>query len=116
MAAITATNMQGLGKKTITRTTLGASDTFAYNSSKNPILILDNITVGALTPTIDGSAAPSALQIAGVGTVDLTAGYLLTSIAAGACAAIRLSDIAQFLVGTVTITGADGMKASLLEF
>lgn len=114
MAAITATSMGGSGARVVTRTTLGASDTFTYNASRNPILILDNVTAGALTPNIAG-AAGTTVPVKGVGSVSVASGLTLASIAAGACVAIPLESISAYLQGVITITGGTGIKASLLE-
>ena len=51
MAAITATSIVPAGAVVVSRLTLGASDTMTYNPARKPILILDNVTAGALTPT-----------------------------------------------------------------
>src|SRR5687767_4100594 len=99
MAAIAASNMQGAGAKTVTKTVLGASDTFTYNASKNPILELDNITGGALTVTIDGDGGTT-IPVAGIGDVTVSGGYSTGSISAGACKAIVLSTIDKYLQGT----------------
>ncbi len=115
MAAITPTAMTGSGSRLVTRTTLGASDTLTYNKSKKPVLILDNVTGGALTPNIDG-AGSSSVPVAGVGSVSVAAGYTLASLAAGACAIIPLESIEAYLSGVITVTGGTGIKASLLEF
>ena len=69
MATIVATNMQGFGQKTITKTTLGASDTFVFDVSKNQLLILDNVTGGSLTPLLVGDAA-AVIGVSGFGDVD----------------------------------------------
>lgn len=115
MATITATSMTGPEDRVLTRTTLTSSDTFTYNASKAPILILDNVTGGALTVTIDGSTAPTALTVAGVGSLNLSTGFVTSEIAAGACVAIPLVSIGQYLSGTIAVTGGTGIKATLLE-
>lgn len=115
MAAIAATNMQGAGSRAVTVTTLGASDTLVYNPDKSPVLILNNVTAGALTPNIDG-AGGTTTPVAGVGSVDVSGGYTTPSIAAGAVHAIPLASIAKYLQGVITVTGGDGIEASLLEF
>lgn len=115
MAAITSTSMTGQGARTVTRTTLGASDTFTYNASRSPVLILDNVTAGALTPNIDG-AAGTTVPVAGLGNVSVAAGLTLASIGAGACVAIPLATIDKYLQGVITVTGGTGIKATLLEF
>lgn len=115
MAAITATSMTGSGARVVTRTTLGASDTFTYNASKNPVLILDNVTAGALTPNIDG-AGGTTVDVPGLGSVSVASGLTLASIGAGVEVAIPLATIREYLVGVITVTGGSGIKASLLEF
>jgi len=115
MAAITATSMLGSGARAVTVTTLGASDTFTYNKSRRPVLVLDNVTAGALTPNIDG-AGGSTVPVAGVGSVSVASGYTTPSIAAGAKVAIPLESIEAYLQGVIALTGGTGIKASILEF
>jgi len=114
MAAITATSIASAGATTVTVTTLGASDTFTFNPAKNPILILNNVTAGALTPNIDG-AGGTVVPVSGIGNVSVASGYTTPSIASGAVAAIPLRSIKEYLRGVITVTGGDGIKASILE-
>lgn len=107
--------MLGAGAHTLTSTTLGASDTFTYNPGKNPILVLDNVTGGALTPNLDGSSGTT-VPVKGVGDVSVASGYTVPSIAAGARVAIALNTISAYLNGTIALTGGTGIKAQLLEF
>lgn len=107
--------MTGSGSRTVTVTTLGASDTFVYSSSKNPILILNNVTGGALTPNIDGDGGTT-VPVRGIGAVDVTGGYDVPSIAAGDSAAIPLNTIGEYLQGTIDITAGVGIEAQILEF
>ena len=115
MAVITATDMTGTGERDIAITTLGASDTFVYNGDRNPVLILNNVTVGALTPNIDGDGQ-TAVTVSGIGSVDVSGGLTLASVAAGDYVAIPLKSIREYLTGTITVTGGDAMEASILEF
>lgn len=115
MAAITATDMTGTGEREVTITTLGASDTLTYNASRNPVLVLNNVTVGALTPNIDGDGQ-TAVTVSGIGSVDVSGGITLASIGAGEVFAVPLKTIREYLTGTVTVTGGDGIEAALLEF
>lgn len=115
MATIVATSMQGTGARTVTRTTLTASDTFTYNADRNPVLELDNVTAGPLTVIIDG-AGSSTVPVAGVGPVDVSGGYSTGAIAAGAKVAIPLNSISAYLRGVIAVTGGSGISASLLEF
>lgn len=114
MAAITATKMTGPASRVITRTTLGSSDTFTFNSSSSPILLLDNVTAGSLTVTIDGAGATTQI-VSGIGTIDLTSGYSTGAIGAGVCVAIPLVSISSYLSGVIAVTGGTGIKATLLE-
>lgn len=115
MATITATDMTGSEDRAVTVTTLGASDTFTYNANKDPVLILNNVTGGALTPNIDGDGG-STVTVAGIGDVDVSGGFTTDSIAAGDTVAIPLNSISKYLQGTITVTGGDGIEATLLEF
>lgn len=116
MATIAKTSMQGSGQRTLAETTLtGTADTFVYVPSANPVLVLRNATAGALTPIIDGSGGTT-VPVAGVGNVDVSGGYPVGSIAAGAVKAIPLNTISAFLQGTIAITGGTGLVASLMEF
>lgn len=116
MATITATDMTALGAVAVTVTTLdGSSDTFTYNPGKAPILVLNNVTAGALSPVIDG-AAGTTYDCSGLGSVDVSGGYAVGSIAAGDTVAIRLKTIEAYLKGAIGITSATGIEAQLLEF
>lgn len=115
MALIAASSITGSGQKPVAVTVLGASDTFVYNSATRAVLYLNNVTAGALTPLIDGDGATTQ-PCAGIGDIDVSAGLTLTSIGAGLTVAIPLDSINAYLKGTITITGADAIEASLLEF
>lgn len=114
MAVITPTDTKAISEVSITRTTLGASDTFVYTPGVTKYLVIDNVTVGALTPNIDGDGATTG-YLPGYGSVSLSAGYTFGSIAAGASVVIDLDAIKQFLQGTITVTGGDGAEAYILE-
>lgn len=114
MAVITPTNPASLSPVTITKTTLGASDTFAYTRGKTKYLILDNVTAGALTPNIDGDGATSE-YLPGVGSVSTSSGYTFASIAAGVTVILDLDAIRAYLKGTITVTGGTGIEAAILE-
>lgn len=115
MAAITATNAKVIGSAALAVTTLSASDTFVYNGSRNPVLILDNPTAGALTPNIDG-AGGTTVAVTGIGNVSVSNGYTTPSIPAGGRAFIPLKSIEKYLQGVITVTNGSGLKASILEF
>lgn len=115
MATIVATNVAGTGTVSVTETTLtGTADTFAYKQGVNQTLVFRNATAGALTPVIDGDGA-TVLGVDGVGTIDLSTGFSVGSIAAGAVKSIRTDTIRRYLAGTIAITGGTGLVATLLE-
>lgn len=115
MATITATNIAATGRVTLTQTTLDASsDTFTFNSGKSQILILDNVTGGAISPVIDGDGGTT-VDVPGIGAVDVSGGYAVGSIAAGAAVAIHLNTVREYLRGTIAITSGSGLVATLLE-
>lgn len=114
MPSITATSLQGVGQRASTRTTLGASgNTLTYRQGAGDILVLHNPTAGALSPVIVGNGATT-VDVAGLGVVTVSGGYAVGSIAAGAQVLIPLDSIANYLRGTIDITGGSGLVASLL--
>lgn len=116
MATITATNMQGSGQRTVTEVTLtGTADTFVYNASRSPVLVIRNATAGALSPVIDGSASTT-VPVPGAVSFDVSGGYAVGSIAAGVVKAIPLETVSAYLQGTIAITSGTGLVCSLLEF
>jgi len=116
MGVIASTSMAGLGQRTMTETTLTASDTLAYDPTvSGSILVLRNPTAGALSPTITGSTASSAIPVSGYGNVSAAAGYAVGSIPAGAARVIPLDTIARYLSGTITVTGGVGLVAAFLK-
>jgi hypothetical protein len=115
MAVITPTLTTGTGQRAVTETTLGASDTLTYTQGSKQLLRLRNVTGGALTVTLTGSASVSQTSEQG-GTVNYAAGYSTGSIAATTGdVIIPLDSIPGYLQGTVTVTGGTGIKASLLN-
>lgn len=116
MPAIVATSMLGAGSRVITETTLNGTDSFTFNPTKHPIMILKNTTAGPLTATFVGSTATT-VSFDGVPSVTVSAGYATTAIAATTgIVAVPLNSIKEYLRGTLTITGGTGLTATLLEF
>ena len=115
MPAITATSMTGSGSRTVTETTLNGTDSFVYSEGARSILILRNPTGGAISPTIDGDGG-STVPVAGVGDVDVSSGYAVGSIAAGAVAAVPLDTIKEYLRGTIAINSGSGLVGVLLNY
>lgn len=116
MAVITANSLTGSGAKAMTITTLGASDTFVYSPGARAVLYLNNASGGALTPKIDGAGASTSYSCSGILNQDLSGGYTLASIANGDTVAINLDSISAYLKGVITIDGASGIEATLINF
>lgn len=116
MATITVTDMTGPGVATITWTTATASDTFTYQSGRRQIMLIDNISGGAITPNIDGDGATSK-AVAGIGgSLDTSGGFDFASIANGAVVAVDLDEIKEYLKGTIAMTGADDARIAILQY
>lgn len=115
MATITATDMTGSGDRAVTETTLTSDDTLTYNASRNPQLVIRNDSGSAVTPNIVGDEATTA-QVEGIGEVDVSEGFDFDEIADGDVVALPLRTVAKYLAGTISLTGADGATAQLLEF
>ncbi len=111
MPAIVRTNVAGVGRKTITETTLNGTDSFTYGTGDR--LILRNPTGGAISPIIDGSVGTT-VPVVGADDKDVSAGFPVGSIAAGAMVTIDLDTISAYLQGTIAITGGTGLIASIL--
>lgn len=112
MATITKTSMAGPGARAVTEVTLTASNTFAHEPGTGQVLILRNATASAVTCTIDG-ADGTTFPAPGIGSIDVSGGYAVGSIPAGAVRAIPLDTIAAYLQGTINVTGT-GLVAVLL--
>lgn len=110
MAVIASNTVSKAVPTTLTKTTLGASDTLVYSSGTRQVLNLHNTTGGSLTVVIDGSGgttvSPSGLGAA----IDVSAGFSI-AVAAGAHKVVPLDTIASYLQGTVTLTGAATLTA-----
>lgn len=115
MATIPVVNVfkAAAGAKTITPLPATASDTFAYKPGVHQALFINNITVGALTPNIDGGG--STYPAAGLGDIDTSAGQTLPSIGAGEYRVVPLDQWKGYLSDTTTVTGADGAEIWLIE-
>ena len=115
MAVITPTLTTGTGQRAVTETTMTASDTLVWTQGAGQMLRLRNVTAGALTVTITGSASVSQTADQG-GTTNYAAGFSTGSIAATTGDVIvPLDSIPGYLQGTITLTGGTGIRASLLN-
>lgn len=115
MPAITATSMLGSGVRTVTETTLNGTDSFTFVPTRHPVITFRNPTAGALSPTIVGSLA-TVVNVAGLGSVSVSGGFAVGSIAAGALRAVPLNTIHEFLKGDITITAGTALIATLEEY
>lgn len=112
MATIALTTKPTAGQATLTETTLdGSSDTFTYVGGKGRVLILRNPTGSPISPTIDGDGGTT-VSTSNLGTVTVSGGYAVGSIAAGAAVLINLDSISAYLSGTIAITSGSGLVAS----
>ena len=115
MPAIAATSIAGSFARNKIETNLnGTNDTLVYNNTRNPILCLRNPTAGALSPTIVGSTATT-VSVAGIAPINVSAGYAVGAIAAGAVVTIPLNTIFGYLSGAISVTNGAGLVATLLE-
>lgn len=114
MATIAQTTIADkLGAFTVTETTLGPSDTFAYARGSNQRLTLRNPTAGSLTVKIDG-AGSTTIAPQGYGqTLDVSTGYDIV-LPAGAMKCVNLDKISAWLDGVIAVTGAAGVVASIV--
>lgn len=102
MAAITINSMTGSGVKTVSLTAITGSDTFTYQPGD--ILYFLNGSGSAAGLTLTGSGA-GLFGVEGFGTVNAAAGYTTSTKAHPSYNFLYLDDIAQYLVGTVTVVG-----------
>lgn len=113
MATITQTTVTGVnGPVTLTRTTMGASDTLTYVPGSGQLLTLANNTGSQISPVFTGSVTPT-INVPGYGGTVSTAGGKTVAVPANSTVAFELDDISQFLQGTVTITSGTGIIATL---
>lgn len=110
MAVIAQTtfNKSSNGAITVTRTVLGASDSLVY--TPGGVLFLFNTTASPVDVTIDGSGSTTIAPTGYGGTIDISAGKVIT-VGATATVAVQLDSIASFLAGTVAVTGGTGVTA-----
>lgn len=116
MPALTATSTLGVGSRSVSRVTLGASgNTLTYRQGFGDILQLINTTAGALSPVIVGAGATTT-DINGLGTVTVSAGYAVGSIpATTGQVMIPLDSIGQYLKGAIDITSGTGLIANVIQ-
>jgi hypothetical protein len=113
MATIAQNTVSGVnGPVTLTSTTGGSSDTFAYSSGSKQMLYVNNPTGSPITMTIIGSTAGTISPDGYGGTISVAAGFSMT-IAAGQSKILNLDKISAYLSGTITITGGTGLVYNL---
>lgn len=115
MAAITANSRNVTAPTVMTKFTLTASDTITFKPSVSQALYLYNTTAGDLTALVDGSGGTTISPKGFGGTIDVSAGKSIP-VVAGSVVLVDLQSISAFCQGaTVTITGAAGLTAWLVE-
>lgn len=117
MAALTLSSTGGGGVRTITPNTLTSSDTIAYTYGAGQVLVLHNVTAGALSPTLT-SANGASTAIPGGGTVAYNSGLAVGSISAGTSRFIDLDANAGYwgwTSGTITLASGTGVVAFILS-
>lgn len=114
MAVITQTNnvKSAVTATAVTRTALSASDTLTFVRGSGQVLFLWNTTGSPVNVTITGSTATTISPPGFGGTVDVSAGKVVT-VGANASVYLDLDDIYEFLKGTITVTGGTGVTAHL---
>jgi hypothetical protein len=113
MAAINAINARQHGAFAAALTTLSASDTITRDTRFKQILVLRNPTGATLTLTIDGDGGGN-INAPGLGVVNTGPG-LQIAVSAGLSMAVDLDTIDAYTKGAVTLSGASGMVAQLLN-
>ena len=117
MAAITAISVNNLTDFIdAPETTLTASDTITFNSTKVQILLVTNTTAGALSLKIDGDAGQANFPVSGIGAIDVSVGKTISIPATTGSKMITLSTISAYCQGVVTLSGAAGAKVRLIEY
>ena len=114
MAAIASINAGQAGVFAAAIATLSADDTISFKPMKKQLLVLTNTTGGALSATLDGTAATT-VAVPGVGSISVAAG-LVIALPAGESKAVVLSTVGAYCKGVVHLLGGAGIKAQLFDF
>lgn len=109
MAILSPMSLSGSGRLSAGGFILTASDTLLYTQGLGQMILLRNGTAGVLSLVIQGSGASGLFNAPGgpLG-VDLSLGFSLGALAATGNAVVKLDTIANYLLGTVIITGGTG--------
>lgn len=113
MATLTNLDATASGFFAATPQTLTSADVLTFEANKKQLLVLNNVTAGSLTVTIDG-ADGTTVSVPGLGSVNVAAGLAVT-LAAGEVKAVILSSIRHYLQGVVAVTGGTGIKATIFN-
>ena len=106
-----------LGRGVVFTVLTGTADTFVYDQTvPGSILVMENPTGAAISPRIIGSMASSSASLPNYARVDLSVGFLVGSIAAGAARVIVLDQVSLWLAGTISITSGAGLSCFLLSY
>ena len=113
MATIAITKRVTTGAYQTTTTAMTASDTLVYTQGATQELELMNPTASAVTLTINGSTV-NTVYVAGYGTVSTSAGKTV-AVPANSTVRLPLDAIAQYLGGTIALTGGTGLIATFIS-
>ncbi len=94
-------------------TTLSASDTITFSANRRQLLVLRNPTGGSLTLNIDGDGGTT-INAPGAPGISVAGGYNIV-VGAGLSRCVELSKISAYCQGVVTLTGASGLVAQLIN-
>jgi hypothetical protein len=119
--ALTATTRSSDGSPfALTKTTLGAVDTYTINyvQGNGQILEITNGTGGSLNVVLVGATAPATTVVTGppgAGGTTISTASKTVAVAAGATQVILLDNLRAYLIGAVTMTATGVMTATLLN-
>jgi hypothetical protein len=112
MAVVTSVSASPAKAISVSEVTLASTNTVSYTIGTGGILMLRNPTVSPIVAVIDGDGG-AVVNVKDLGEIDISAGFAIGSVAAGAAVALRLDAIKGYLSGVISITGT-GLVATLI--
>lgn len=91
-------------------TTITGVVSLAYRRGIGQVLVIKNESASSINPVITGRQAGD-LTVEGLGEIDLSGGFDVGAIAAGATVAVKLDNVRRWLTGQVELSGAVGAVA-----
>lgn len=111
----TTPNATTLVKSCVETTLNGTADNFTFNRNSGQVLLLRNPTGGTISNVRLVGSAATVIGVAGAEPKDVTAGFSVGNITAGATKMIQLDTIHGYLVGTCSVTGGSTLVAILVD-